>query len=59
MSSLLVGVLAGLYAGNPSFRRTVDATIKKAVSHGIDALNSGTGAKLPPVGDSSDTQDDE
>jgi len=39
MSSVIIGVLAGLYLGNHQVRATVDAQIKKAVGVGIDALN--------------------
>ena len=48
MSSILIGVLAGLYAGNPTFRANVDATIKKAVAYGIDTLNGKPALIEPP-----------
>ena len=59
MSGLIIGLAAGMYLGNPNVRRTVDAAIKKVAGQGIDLLNSGTAPKMPPVGDSSDTQDEE
>ena len=40
MQSVVLGLLAGLYVGNPNFRSTVDTAIKKALGHGIDMLNN-------------------
>ena len=45
MGSLILGVLAGIYIGNPSARATVDMQIKRAVGAGIDSLN-GKGAVI-------------
>jgi len=47
MGSLFLGILAGIYIGNPQARATVDAQIKKAVGQGIDYLNAnGNGAVI-------------
>jgi len=47
MNGAILGVIVGLYAGNPSFRASVDKAFKKAVGYGIDTLN-GKGAVIEP-----------
>ena len=47
MGSVIIGVLAGLYAGNPKIRATVDMQLKRAVGIGVDYLN-GKGAVIDP-----------
>jgi len=45
MNGAILGVIVGLYAGNASFRASVDSAFKKAVGYGIDQLN-GTNAVI-------------
>jgi len=42
-----MGVFAGMYMGNPRFRASMDATVKKAIGYGIDTLN-GKGVVIEP-----------
>ena len=55
MQSIFLGVIVGLYAGNPNFRASMDATVKKAVGYGIDVLNDKSAIIDPPP----DTIEDE
>jgi len=48
MSTLIMGVFAGMYMGNPRFRASMDATIKKAVGYSIDTLNGKGVVIIPP-----------
>ena len=50
MTSLILGVAMGLYAGNPAVRANVDATVKRLAGTAIDALN-GKAAPPPPQDD--------
>ena len=43
MPTLVIGMLAGLYLGNPQFRSQTDATIKNFMGKGVDMLNHGNG----------------
>ena len=48
MPTLIIGVLAGVYLGNPTFRANADATVKRAVGVGIDYLNGNGTATIVP-----------
>jgi len=39
MQGLILGVVVGLYTGNPAIKRQIDGMIKKVAGYGIDALN--------------------
>jgi len=40
MNSLVLGVVVGLYVGNPHFRKKVDTVSRKALGKGIDLFNN-------------------
>ena len=57
MSGIALGLFIGAYFNNPGLRRTVDATVKKAVGFGIDALNGkGVVSEIEP---NRDTEEDD
>jgi len=39
MPALFIGVVTGLYIGNPAFRNQFDTLTKKVVTKGVDLLN--------------------
>jgi len=46
MPVFVLGIMAGMYAGNPKFKSQIDGAVKNLLGKGVDALNKGGGADV-------------